>query len=269
MHNVGDSKPLPAENPQREILFLFRFFCILQSNCWLVLGQNLKYNCRRLGDWQVCLVGRSRCGTTVAPTVRQRGVVRFCQWRFFFVVVVVSHPSKPVVGSVLSGKVHGAQGVLVDLNSLGQGLLVAPVTLPRCMAALGTEAEKKQQCYVRFPSRERGSSRSVDSRKRSPVVLFVHQVIASSESHQMGVISWRWDGDGPGAAHVGVAQLVGEHLQLIRREVVVVPEHVVMRRPAGALGGGRGNTIRVGNTADPPVAARLSHRPTTLEVVLT
>lgn len=29
-----------------------------------------------------------------------------------------------------SGEVHGPQGVLVDLNGLGQGLLVTPVALP-------------------------------------------------------------------------------------------------------------------------------------------
>lgn len=78
-------------------------------------------------------------------------------------------------------------------------------------------------------------------------MLFVHQVIASSESHQMGVVSWRRDGDGPGAAHVGMAQLVGEDLQLIRREVVVVPEHVVMRWPAGALDGGGGTRHETGS----------------------
>lgn len=35
----------------------------------------------------------------------------------------------PIWGCVLSGKVHGTQGVLVDLNGLGQGLLVTPVAL--------------------------------------------------------------------------------------------------------------------------------------------
>ena len=30
---------------------------------------------------------------------------------------------------LFSGKVHGAQRVLVDLNSLGQGLVVTPVAL--------------------------------------------------------------------------------------------------------------------------------------------
>lgn len=80
MHNVGELKPLPAENSQREIFF-FASYSLIAGLFWV--GQRLKYNCRHLGDWQVCLVGGSRCGTTVALTVRQRGVVRFCQWRFF------------------------------------------------------------------------------------------------------------------------------------------------------------------------------------------
>lgn len=68
-----------------------------------------------------------------------------------------------------------------------------------------------------------------------PVMLFVHQVVTGAESHQMGIVSWCWDGDRPGAAHIRVAQLVGEDLQFIRREVVVIPEHMVMRWPAGSL----------------------------------
>lgn len=71
--------------------------------------------------------------------------------------------------------------------------------------------------------------------KSSPVVLFVHQVIASPESHQMGIVSWCWDGNWPGAAHVSVTKLVGKDLQLIWWEVVVVPEHMIVRRPAGSL----------------------------------
>ena len=69
----------------------------------------------------------------------------------------------------------------------------------------------------------------------SPVVLLVYQVVACAESHQVGVVGRCWDGDRAGAAHVGVAQLVGEHLQLVRGEMVVVPQHVVVGGPAGAL----------------------------------
>lgn len=51
----------------------------------------------------------------------------------------------------------------------------------------------------------------------------------------MGVVCWRWDGHGACAAHVGVTQLVGEDLQLVRGETIVVPEDVIVRRPACPL----------------------------------
>lgn len=42
-------------------------------------------------------------------------------------------------------------------------------------------------------------------------------------------------GDGARAALVGVAQVVGERLQLVGREPVLVRQHVVVRGPARAL----------------------------------
>ena len=68
-------------------------------------------------------------------------------------------------------------------------------------------------------------------------MLLVHQVITGTECHQVCVVGRRRDGDRTGAAHVGVAQLVGEHLQLIGSEMVVVPEDMVVGWPAGALQG--------------------------------
>lgn len=64
-----------------------------------------------------------------------------------------------------SGKVHGPQGVVVDLHSFGQRLGVPTVTLTRHVAALGA------------------------------VVFFVHQMVAGAEGHQVGVVGWRGDGD--------------------------------------------------------------------------
>ena len=61
-------------------------------------------------------------------------------------------------------------------------------------------------------------------------------MVASTEGHQVGVVGWRGDGDGAGTAHVGVAQLVGEQLELIGREAVVVPQDVVVGGPTGPLG---------------------------------
>lgn len=69
----------------------------------------------------------------------------------------------------------------------------------------------------------------------SPVVIFVHQVVACSESHQPGVVRRRRDGDGASAADVCVAQLVGEELQLISGETVVVPQDVVVGGTTGSL----------------------------------
>lgn len=66
-------------------------------------------------------------------------------------------------------------------------------------------------------------------------MFFVNQVVTGTECHQVGVIGWCRNGDRAGAAHVGVAQLVCEDLQLIRGEMVVIPQHVIVRRPAGSL----------------------------------
>lgn len=60
------------------------------------------------------------------------------------------------------------------------------------------------------------------------VVLFLHQVVARAERHQVRVVGGRWDRHRAGAPHVRVTQLVREALQLIRAEVVVVPQHVIM-----------------------------------------
>ena len=50
---------------------------------------------------------------------------------------------------VCSGKVHGPQGVVVDLHGLGQSLGVPSVTLPRHVAALSTEGGKRRGRAVR------------------------------------------------------------------------------------------------------------------------
>lgn len=93
----------------------------------------------------------------------------------------------------------------MNLHSLRQGLGVSAVALSRYMAALTT------------------------------VVLLVHEMVPRSERHQSGVIRRGRDGDRAGAAHVGMAQLVREDLQLIRGEPVVIPEYVVMGWPARTL----------------------------------
>lgn len=61
-------------------------------------------------------------------------------------------------------------------------------------------------------------------------MLLLDQVVAGSEGDQVGVVGRRRDRHGARAAHVRVAQLVRQTLQLVGVEVVVVPQHVVVRR---------------------------------------
>ena len=75
-----------------------------------------------------------------------------------------------------------------------------------------------------------------EQRTLARVVVLVHQVVSRSKRHQVCVVGGGGDGDGARAANISVAQLVSQHLQLVRREVVVVPQHVVMRRTRRSLG---------------------------------
>ena len=60
------------------------------------------------------------------------------------------------------------------------------------------------------------------------VVLLVDDVVPGPDGHQVGVVCGGGDGHGPGAPGVGVAQLVGQVLQLVRTQVVVVPQTSVV-----------------------------------------
>lgn len=93
----------------------------------------------------------------------------------------------------------------MNLDCLCQRLMVSSITLPGGMASFGT------------------------------VMFFVHQVVPGPEGHQVGIVCWRRDGHGACAAHIGVTQLVGENLQLIGRETIVIPKHVIVGRPACSL----------------------------------
>lgn len=66
-------------------------------------------------------------------------------------------------------------------------------------------------------------------------MFLIHQVVPGPEGHQVSIVCWRRDGYGARAAHVGVTQLVGENLQLIGRETIVIPKHVIVGRPACSL----------------------------------
>ena len=49
-------------------------------------------------------------------------------------------------------------------------------------------------------------------------------MLPGSLGHQVGVVSRGGVGHGPGAAAVEVAEVVGQHLQLVSRELAVIPE---------------------------------------------
>ena len=56
-----------------------------------------------------------------------------------------------------------------------------------------------------------------------------------SESHQVSIIRWCRDANASCASDVSVTQLVGELLQVISIEIVVVPQHVVVSRTRSSL----------------------------------
>lgn len=71
--------------------------------------------------------------------------------------------------------------------------------------------------------------------RHSPIMFFIHQVVPGPEGHQVSIVGWRRDGHGARTAHIRVTQLVGENLQLIGRETIVIPKHVIVGRPACSL----------------------------------
>ena len=66
-------------------------------------------------------------------------------------------------------------------------------------------------------------------------MFFLDEMITSAKRHQMRVVSGRRDGHGTRAPHVRVTQLVSQHLQLIRIEVIVIPQNMVVRWPTCSL----------------------------------
>lgn len=66
-------------------------------------------------------------------------------------------------------------------------------------------------------------------------MFLVHQMVTGSEGHKTSIVGWCRDGHRSGTTYVCMAQLVSQNLQLISRETIVIPQDVVMRRPAGTL----------------------------------
>ena len=98
------------------------------------------------------------------------------------------------------------------------------------LSAVGVDCDRPGHgcwCSVLRPTR--------DVRSLSRVMVLFHQVVPCPERHQVGIISRGGDADRTSAAHIGVAKLVSELLQLICIKVVVIPQHVVVAGSAGAL----------------------------------
>jgi len=56
-----------------------------------------------------------------------------------------------------------------------------------------------------------------------PIMILIHQMVSCPESHQMSIVGWSRDRDGPSAANISMAKLVSQNLKIIRNEVVVIP----------------------------------------------
>ena len=102
-------------------------------------------------------------------------------------------------------EVHDLVGLWVHLDSAGHGAGRSLLGVARLVAALAA------------------------------VVLLLHQVVAGAEGNQVRVVGGRRDRHRTCAAHVRVAELVRQALQLVGRKAVVVPKDVVVRRAARPL----------------------------------
>ena len=60
------------------------------------------------------------------------------------------------------------------------------------------------------------------------VVLLLHQVVAGTEGNEVSVVRRSRNGDTACAADVSVAQLVGQLLQLVSIEMIIIPKDVVV-----------------------------------------
>lgn len=76
---------------------------------------------------------------------------------------------------------------------------------------------------------------AVLQRSFSTVVLLLDEVVPRTERDEVSVVSRCGNGYGTCASNVSVTELVGEALELVGVEVVVIPQHVVMTWTASAL----------------------------------
>ena len=61
-----------------------------------------------------------------------------------------------------------------------------------------------------------------------PVMFFLYEMVPGPEGNQVSVICWGGYGHAPSTPDVCMAQLISQHLEFVRVEVIVIPENVVM-----------------------------------------
>ena len=65
--------------------------------------------------------------------------------------------------------------------------------------------------------------------------LFFLQMISRPEGDEMGIKRRGWNGDGPRTTDIRVTQLVRQSLNLVRSEIIIVPQNVIVGRPTSSL----------------------------------
>ncbi len=82
-------------------------------------------------------------------------------------------------------------------------------------------------------------------RALATVVILLDQVVSGSERDQMSVVRRRGYAHRTSTSHVRVTQLIGQRLEFIGREVIIIPQDVVVRGTRGALNTGVTAQVKV------------------------
>ena len=155
------------------------------------------------------------------------------------------------------GKVHDLSGVRMNCHRTTQMRHVAfagaacgarrrasrTATAARASAAAATYRAAANDAARRRGGGGRGARVGTDAvaavralrRTFATVVIFLDQMVAGSERHEVSVVGGRRYGHAARASHIGVTQLIGERLQFVGREMIVVPQYVIVRGTRGAL----------------------------------
>ena len=69
----------------------------------------------------------------------------------------------------------------------------------------------------------------------SPVVFLLNEVVAGPECDQVCIVCRRRDRHTTCTPNVSMTELVRQHLKVVGSKMIVVPQHVIMRRPTSTL----------------------------------